>query len=152
LIFKYGEERYSRRIARSIVSGRPFTTTRRLAEVIEQCFPRFRKRPLHPATRTFQALRIEVNDELNMLTDFLVQIPDWLPPGGRAVVISFHSLEDRIVKQAMRNWQQKGLARILTKHVIRAGEPETQGNPRSRSAKLRAAEKQPTPKTADRQR
>lgn len=144
LIFKYGEERYSRRIARAIVSGRPITTTRRLAEVIERCFPRARKYPIHPATRTFQALRIEVNDELDVLTDFLDQIPDWLPPQGRAVLISFHSLEDRLIKQAMRQWQQRGLARILTKHVVVASETEKKQNRRSRSAKLRAAERQST--------
>ncbi|MDD5542028.1 MAG: 16S rRNA (cytosine(1402)-N(4))-methyltransferase RsmH [Acidobacteriia bacterium] len=141
LIFKYGEERYSRRIARAIVSGRPITTTRRLAEVIARCFPRARKYPIHPATRTFQALRIEVNDELDVLTDFLDHIPDWLPAQGRAVLISFHSLEDRLVKQAMREWQRRELARILTKHVVVAGETERRQNRRSRSAKLRAAER-----------
>lgn len=141
LIYKYGEERYSRRIARAIVARRPFTSTTELAEVVARCFPRNRKQRIHLATRTFQALRISVNDELNVLVRFLEEIPPLLTPGGRAVVISFHSLEDRLVKQAFREWQRKSLARILTPHVVTASESERQINPRSRSAKLRAAER-----------
>ncbi len=141
LIFQYGEERYSRRIARAIVARRPITTTTRLAEVVAGCFPRSQHRRIHPATRTFQALRIYVNDELNRLPEFLNEIPARLVPRGRAVIISFHSLEDRLVKQAFREWQRQALARILTPHVVRADESEQEMNPRSRSAKLRAVER-----------
>ena len=143
LIFQYGEERLSRRIARAIVARRPLASTQQLAEVVSRCYPRSRGHRIHPATRTFQALRIYVNDELNKLPQFLESIPSRLTPGGRAVVISFHSLEDRLVKQTFREWQRQALARILTPHVVIAGEEERQGNPRSRSAKLRAIEKLP---------
>jgi 16S rRNA (cytosine1402-N4)-methyltransferase len=141
LIYRYGEERYSRRIARAIVSHRPVSSTTQLAEVVARCFRSGRRQRIHPATRTFQALRIVVNDELSALSRFLDEIPALLPPGGRAVIISFHSLEDRPVKQAFRAWQKRGWARILTPHVVTASETEKRFNPRSRSAKLRAAER-----------
>ncbi len=141
LIYAYGEERYSRRIARAIVARRPLRTTTELADLIVRCYPKRRSHRIHPATRTFQALRIYVNDELNRLPQFLNSILAILGPGGRAVIISFHSLEDRLVKQTFREWQRQSLAHILTPHVITAGEAEQKLNPRSRSAKLRAAER-----------
>jgi 16S rRNA (cytosine1402-N4)-methyltransferase len=139
LFWKYGEERYSRRIARKIVEIRrqqPFETTEQLADVVRGCVPRPRGRQIDPATRVFQALRIAVNDELGALERFLAILPSCLRPGGRAVLISFHSLEDRRVKHAFRekkNWQ------VLTKKPIQASEEELRLNPRARSAKLRAA-------------
>jgi 16S rRNA (cytosine1402-N4)-methyltransferase len=139
LFWKYGEERYSRRIARKIVEIRrqqPFETTEQLADVVRRCVPRPRGRQIDPATRVFQALRIVVNDELGALERFLAILPSCLRPGGRAVIISFHSLEDRRVKHAFRekkNWQ------VLTKKPIQASEEELRLNPRARSAKLRAA-------------
>jgi 16S rRNA (cytosine1402-N4)-methyltransferase len=139
LFWKYGEERYSRRIARKIVEIRrqqPFETTEQLADVVRRCVPRPRGRQIDPATRVFQALRIAVNDELGALERFLAILPSCLRPGGRAVIISFHSLEDRPVKHAFRekkNWQ------VLTKKPIQASEEELRLNPRARSAKLRAA-------------
>ncbi|MBI3741770.1 MAG: 16S rRNA (cytosine(1402)-N(4))-methyltransferase RsmH [Chloroflexi bacterium] len=136
LIYEYGEERASRRIARAIVAARPIRTAVQLAHVIERAVGRHGR--IHPATRTFQALRIEVNRELDVLQKTLEQIPDLLAPNGRVVVISFHSLEDRIVKNFLRN--EKSL-RVLTKHPIRPTNEETLANPRSRSAKLRAAER-----------
>jgi 16S rRNA (cytosine1402-N4)-methyltransferase len=138
LIFAYGEERFSRRIARRIVAARATglpQTTGELAALIRRCVPR--SRGIDPATRTFQALRIAVNDELGALERLLKQLPDCVKPGGRIVIISFHSLEDRRVKQAFRSahWS------VLTKKPIVAGEDETRANPRSRSAKLRAAQR-----------
>lgn len=141
LIYQYGEERYSRRIARAIVSHRPLSSTTQLAEVVARCLRSGRRQRIHPATRTFQALRIAVNEELNSLSRFLDEIPALLPPGGRAVIISFHSLEDRPVKQAFREWQKRGWVRILTPHVVTSSETEKRTNPRSRSARLRAAER-----------
>jgi 16S rRNA (cytosine1402-N4)-methyltransferase len=149
LIYQLGEERFSRRIARAIVAHRPLTSTIQLAAIVADCFPRAVRQRIHPATRTFQALRIYVNDELNVLKRFLDDMPSWLAPGGRAVVISFHSLEDRLVKQAFRQWEKESLARILTKHVVTASDDERQSNPRSRSAKLRAAEKHSESEEAD---
>ncbi|MGB7621052.1 MAG: 16S rRNA (cytosine(1402)-N(4))-methyltransferase RsmH [Terriglobia bacterium] len=141
LIFHYGEEHFSRRIARAIVAHRPITDTTQLADVVARCIRGGRKQRIHPATRTFQALRIFVNEELDVLSRFLEEMPSLLAPGGRAVIISYHSLEDRLVKQSFREWQKRGLARILTAHVVTSGENERKANPRSRSAKLRAAEK-----------
>ena len=149
VIFEMGEERFSRRIARAIVAHRPLTSTVQLAAIVADSFPRAARQRIHPATRTFQALRIYVNDELNVLKRFLDDMPSWLAPGGCAVVISFHSLEDRLVKQAFREWEKKSLARILTKHVVTASDDERQSNPRSRSAKLRAAEKRSDRPEAD---
>ena len=139
LIYEYGEERLSRRIARKIVEQRPFQTTTELSEAIAQCVPKkYRYGRIHPATRTFQALRIAVNAELEMLKTFLMHAPDWLLPGGRLVIISFHSLEDRIVKHAFR---QDDRLKIVTKKPVVATEEEVATNPRARSAKLRVAEK-----------
>ncbi len=139
IFFKYGEERLSRRIARRIVEQRPFETTTQLAEAIAYAVPRqYRYGRIHPATRVFQALRIVVNDELSSLETFINRAPDWLAPGGRIGIISFHSLEDRIVKHSLR---ASHLLKILTKKPITAQEDEIKQNPRSRSAKLRFAEK-----------
>jgi 16S rRNA (cytosine1402-N4)-methyltransferase len=139
LIYQYGEERYSRRIARAIVQRRheqPIETAAELAELVRRCVPRSPHERIDPATRTFQALRIAVNDELKSLEIALRRIPDCLRPGGRLVVISFHSLEDRRVKEAFRHddrWQ------VLTQKPVRPDEDEVARNPRARSAKLRAA-------------
>jgi 16S rRNA (cytosine1402-N4)-methyltransferase len=141
VIYEFGEERYSRRIARRIVEARrekPIHTAAELAQLVRRCVPRSPKEKIDPATRTFQALRIAVNDELGALDRLLRDLPDCLAPGGRAVIISFHSLEDRRVKEAFR---ADSRYEVLTKKPIVAGEPEVSANPRSRSAKLRAARK-----------
>jgi 16S rRNA (cytosine1402-N4)-methyltransferase len=139
LIFNYGEERLSRRIARRIVDRRPFSSTTDLAEAIASAVPRqYRYGRIHPATRTFQALRIAVNQELTVLESWLDQAVDWLKPAGKIAVITFHSLEDRIVKHRFKASSQ---LRVLTKKPILAQEEELAANPRSRSAKLRIAEK-----------
>lgn len=144
LIYQLGEERFSRRIARKIVETRqrqPLETTEQLAELVRRCVPRprGRRQALDPATRTFQALRIAVNDELGALDRFLKALPKCLRPGGRAAVISFHSLEDRRVKQAFRDRQTW---EVLTRKPVQASDEEIQQNPRARSAKLRAARRQ----------
>ena len=141
VFWNYGEERYSRRIARKIVETRrraPLETTAQLADLVRSCVPRPRgqRRPIDPATRVFQALRIAVNDELGTLERFLAALPKCLKPGGRAVVISFHSLEDRRVKQAFRD---RSVWQALTPKPVQAGAEELRDNPRARSAKLRAA-------------
>ncbi len=137
--YTYGEERLSRRIARQIVASRPLETTTDLANVIWHCVPKsYRHGRIHPATRTFQALRICVNQELAVLEQLIEQAPHWLKPGGRLVVISFHSLEDRIVKHRFRAHPQLN---VITKKPIVAQVEETKANPRSRSAKLRIAER-----------
>ncbi len=141
LIYRFGEERRSRRLSRAIVRARPLRGTRQLAEVIERTAPRTSRERTHPATRTFQALRIAVNDELGELEKLLEAAPLLLAPGGRFIAVSFHSLEDRAVKQALRRWAERKVLTILTKHVIRPGAEETRQNPASRSAKLRAAER-----------
>jgi len=142
VIFKLGEERHSRRVARAIVKGRPFRLTTELAQVVTRAIPsRTALRHIHPATRTFQALRMAVNRELECLESLLAQAPGVLKPGGRVVILSFHSLEDRLVKWAFKAWQREGRARILTRRVLRPSEAEIAANPRSRSAKLRAAER-----------
>jgi 16S rRNA (cytosine1402-N4)-methyltransferase len=141
LIYQYGEERRSRRIARAIVRGRPVRNTVQLAEIIERAVPRAPRQKIHPATRTFQALRIAVNHELEELEALLNTAPLLLAPGGRMVVVSFHSLEDRLVKWAFRSWAQKQVLEILTKRVVTPSERETRENPASRSAKLRAAQR-----------
>jgi len=147
LIFRFGEERWSRRIARAIVEARqeePIRSTTALANVVSRAIPRrYWPRHIHPATRTFQALRIVVNDELGRLDRALAQAVDLLHPAGRVVVMSFHSLEDRVVKQEWRNMAAAGTVRILTKRPMRPGEAETTTNPRARSAKLRAVERLP---------
>jgi len=142
VIFKLGEERHSRRVARAIVKGRPYRLTTELAQVVTRAIPsRTALRHLHPATRTFQALRMAVNRELECLESLLAQALEVLKPGGRVVILSFHSLEDRLVKWAFKAWQREGRARILTRRVVRPSEAEIAANPRSRSAKLRAAER-----------
>lgn len=139
IFYHYGEERLSRRIARRIVEQRPFQTTTELAEAIAYAVPKkYRYGRIHPATRSFQALRIAVNQELEVLDTLLEKAPCWLKPGGRLVIISFHSLEDRRVKQAFRHQSQ---LQIITKKPITATAAEVETNPRSRSAKLRVAEK-----------
>ncbi|WP_337173062.1 16S rRNA (cytosine(1402)-N(4))-methyltransferase RsmH [Paludisphaera sp.] len=141
-IYEYGEERFSRRIARRIVEtrdARPLETTGQLAELVRRCIPgKLRHGPIDPATRVFQALRILVNDELGHLDKILAELPGILAPGGRAAIISFHSLEDRRVKWAFRNddrWT------VLTRKPVTATAEETAVNPRARSAKLRVAER-----------
>jgi 16S rRNA (cytosine1402-N4)-methyltransferase len=147
LIYHLGEERYSRRIARAIVRTRmndPIETTRKLAVVIEQAVPSsYRHGRIHCATRTFQALRIAVNRELDVLEPALRDAVDILAPGGRVCAVSFHSLEDRIVKNTFRALATgpEALLRLLTKKPIMASENERSRNPRSRSAKLRVAER-----------
>lgn len=140
LFWKYGEERYSRRIARRIVAERqrtPLATTEQLAELIRHSVPRSRRRlVLDPATRVFQALRIAVNDELAALEALLQTLPHCIKPGGRAVLICFHSLEDRRVKRAFADRQTW---HVLTRKPVQATEEEVSRNPRARSAKLRAA-------------
>lgn len=143
LIYEFGEERRSRRIARAIVRSRPIRSTAQLAEVISAAARPMNQaeRRIHPATRTFQALRIFVNQELKDLRALLDAAPRVLKPGGRLVIISFHSLEDRIVKDALREGVKLGHYELLTKKPVTAGEEEIERNPRSRSAKLRAAER-----------
>jgi len=137
IFYTYGEERLSRRIARRIVEHRPFETTTELAEAIARSVPpKYRYGRIHPATRVFQALRIAVNRELEMLEQFLSLAPQWLQPNGRLVIISFHSLEDRLVKHSFRGHDD---LTVLTKKPIEAQDAEVQQNPRSRSAKLRIA-------------
>jgi len=142
LIYEYGEERRSRRIARAIVRGRPVTTTGQLARIAASAAPPMKQGHIHPATRTFQALRIYVNRELDEIKALLEAAPRLLKPSGRLAVISFHSLEDRIVKDSLREGAHQGAWEILTRKPVTAGEEETDRNPRSRSAKLRAAERQ----------
>ncbi len=139
LFYHYGEERLSRRFARRIVERRPLSTTTELAELIFYASPpSYRHGRIHPATRVFQALRIGVNRELEVLEQLLGRAIPWLKPGGRLVVISFHSLEDRIVKHRMKESPE---LKVLTKKPILAQETELQQNPRARSAKLRVAER-----------
>ena len=158
VLFDYGEERFARRIARTIVEKRalsPITTTRQLAELIENATP-LREKHKHPATRTFQAIRIEINSELDELTAVLQQSARVLGPGGRLVVISFHSLEDRIVKRFIRNEsgakydpgkfpvKEVDIAKGILKRVgkaLKADQQETFQNPRARSAIMRVAER-----------
>jgi len=147
VIYEFGEERRSRRIARAIVRSRPIRSTAQLAEVISAAARPMNPgqdqyaRRIHPATRTFQALRIFVNHELDDLRELLQAAPQLLKPGGRLVVISFHSLEDRMVKDALREGGKRGQYQVLTKKPVTAGEEEVDRNPRARSAKLRAAER-----------
>ena len=138
LIFQLGEEGRSRRIARAIVRARPVHTTGQLAKLIEQAVPRTGK--IHPATQTFMALRIAVNEENEELEALLGAIPSLVKPGGRVVVLTFMSLEDRKVKQGFQALAREGRANILTRHVVRPAEEEIRDNPPSRSAKLRALE------------
>ncbi len=144
LIYEYGEERRSRRIARAIVRGRPIATTGELARIVAQAAPTMKHERIHPATRTFQALRIHVNHELDEIKALLEAAPKLLKPSGRLVVIDFHSLEDRILKDSLRDGAQKGIWTVLTKRPVTPGEEEVEQNPRARSAKLRAAERTKT--------
>ena len=138
LIFQYGEERRSRRIARAIVRARPLRTTGQLARVVEEAVPRTGR--LHPATQTFMAIRIAVNGELEELDALLALAPKLMKPGGRIVIITFMSLEDRRVKQSFQSLARAGQAILLTRHVVRPSDEEVASNPASRSAKLRAIE------------
>jgi 16S rRNA (cytosine1402-N4)-methyltransferase len=139
MIYRYGEERFSRRIARRIVerrTGQPIRTAGELARLVRSCVPRSRGHAIDAATRTFQALRIAVNEELRSLERALTHLPDCLRAGGRVVVISFHSLEDRLVKTAFRDDPRFD---VLTRKALRPTDAEIARNPRSRSAKLRVA-------------
>ncbi len=140
LIYEYGEERRSRTVARAIVRGRPVRSTGQLARIVASAVPPMKF--IHPATRTFQALRIFVNHELDEIRALFEAAPSLLKPSGRLVVISFHSLEDRIAKDSIREGTQQGIWKALTRKPVIAGEEEQGRNPRSRSAKLRAAERQ----------
>jgi len=141
VIYEFGEERRSRRIARAIVRARPLRSTAHLAQVVAAALPAMKHQRIHPATTTFQAIRIFVNHELEDLRALLNAAPQvLLPSTGRLVVISFHSLEDRIVKNVMREGAKSGVYRLLTKKPVTASEEEVDRNPRARSAKLRAAE------------
>ncbi|MFH1753119.1 MAG: 16S rRNA (cytosine(1402)-N(4))-methyltransferase RsmH [Candidatus Omnitrophota bacterium] len=142
ILRKYGEENFSGRIAKAIVKNRPLETTLDLAETIRAAVPtHYRYGRIHPATRTFQALRIAVNGELEALDGVLDQIPGTLAKGARACIISFHSLEDRIVKNRFREYGRGGVLKVITKKPIRPTPEEVAYNPRSRSAKMRAAER-----------
>jgi len=147
LIYEFGEERYSRRIARAIVAARKggrIERTTELARIVTGAMPAAVKRTrrgVHPATRTFQALRIAVNDEMASLDRLLEKLPELLGLGGRAGIISFHSLEDRRVKQAFAAWADTGRAKKLTRKPVTPAEDEMAANPRSRSAKLRGIER-----------
>lgn len=144
IIYHYGEERYSRRIARMIVEQRitaPLRSAADLANICRKCVPKvppWSKQHIDPATRTFQALRIAVNEELDSLSLFLKRAPEFIVPGGKIAIISFHSLEDRIVKNVFRDTPD---LTVITKKPIEAGNREREKNPRARSAKLRIAEK-----------
>src|ERR1700735_4518120 len=141
LIYEFGEERRSRRIARAIVRARPVTTTAQLARVVAGALGAMKGERIHPATRTFQALRIYVNAEMSEIDALLRLAPELLKVGGRLVAISFHSLEDRRVKDALREGARQGIYEVLTRKPLTAEAEETDRNPRARSAKLRAAER-----------
>jgi 16S rRNA (cytosine1402-N4)-methyltransferase len=145
LIYEYGDERRSRRIARAIVRGRPVTTTGQLSRIVASAAPAMKQDKIHPATRTFQALRIYVNRELDEIKALMEAAPTLLKPSGRLVVISFHSLEDRIAKDSLRDGAHQKIWEVLTKKPVTASDEETDRNPRSRSAKLRAAERTAKP-------
>lgn len=140
IIYGYGEERYARRVARGIVEARalkPIETSGQLAEIVKNSVPKGRFSKINPATKTFQALRIAVNDELGALREGIAKGFDYLAPQGRMAVISFHSLEDRIVKEFFRQRAQEGEATLATKKPIVPSDAEVKDNPKSRSAKLR---------------
>ena len=158
ILYQYGEERQSRSIARAIVASRPVSTTAELADIVSRAVRSRGRQKIHPATRTFQALRIAVNDELGQLARAMTQIPALLRPGGRVAIIAFHSLEDRLVKEWMRDnarkfrpdptllaggQEQIPVLALCNKKPIVPAAAEIQENPRSRSAKLRIAEKLP---------
>ncbi len=143
IIFEYGGERMSRRIARAIFEEErkgAITTTTQLAKLVRSVLPRsYERGRIDPATRTFQAFRIYANRELEHIENVMKRMPEIIKPGGRVAIITFHSLEDRIVKQGMQQWEQDGIAKKLTKKPIEPTEEEELTNPRSRSAKLRSA-------------
>jgi len=141
LLYREAEEHDSRRIARAIVKARPIRDTAHLATVVAGARKQWGRQKLHPATKTFLALRIAVNRELEELGQFLYRTPATLNSGGRWVILTYHSREDRPVKRAFQEAQRAGTLKVLTKHVITPGEEESRANPRSRSAKLRCAEK-----------
>src|SRR5216110_1820240 len=141
LLYREADEHDSRRIARAIVRARPIRVTAHLATTVAGSRKQWGRQRLHPATKTFLALRIAVNRELEELGQFLSRTPATMISGGRWVVLSYHSREDRLVKRAFQEGERAGTLRVLTKHVIRPTEEETAGNPRSRSAKLRCAER-----------
>jgi 16S rRNA (cytosine1402-N4)-methyltransferase len=141
LLYRNAEERDSRRIARAIVRARPIRSTEHLATVVAGARKARGRQKLHPATKTFLALRIAVNRESEELEQFLSRTPATLNSGGRWIVLSYHSLEDRLVKQAFLRLAREGSFRVLTKKVIQPGPEEVQKNPRARSAKMRVAEK-----------
>ena len=141
LIYEFGEERRSRRIARAIVRARPISTTAELARVISAAAPSMKGDKIHPATRTFQAIRIRVNNELGEIQSLLKGAGSLLRKDGRLVLISFHSLEDRLVKDAFKEAKDAKIFEVLTKKPVIADEEEQRRNPRSRSAKMRAARK-----------
>jgi 16S rRNA (cytosine1402-N4)-methyltransferase len=141
LLYQYGEERDSRRIARTIVRARPIRGTAHLATVVAGARTSRGRQKLHPATKTFLALRIAVNRELEALGQFLNRVPATLAPAGRWVVLSYHSLEDRLVKQKFQQLSREGAVEVLTRKVERPSEAEVAANPRARSAKMRVAEK-----------
>jgi 16S rRNA (cytosine1402-N4)-methyltransferase len=142
ILKEYGEERWHRRIARYLSENRPIRTTGQLRDMVLRAIPKgLKHQRIHPATRTFQALRIAVNRELESLSMVLDQCLPFLQPGGRICVISFHSLEDRIVKLRFRALAQSGVIKLITKKPLRPSEEEVQDNSRARSARLRAAEK-----------
>jgi 16S rRNA (cytosine1402-N4)-methyltransferase len=141
LLYREADERDSRRIARAIVRARPMRDTAHLATVVAGARKQWGRQRLHPATKTFLALRIAVNREMEELGQFLFRTPATLSSGGRWVVLSYHSREDRLVKHAFQEGEHQGTLKVLTKHVIRPSELEMAANPRSRSAKLRCAEK-----------
>ena len=141
LLYREADEHDSRRIARAIVRARPIRDTAHLATVVAGSRKQWGRQRLHPATKTFLALRIAVNREMEELGQFLSRVPATMNQGGRCVILTYHSREDRIVKQAFREAERQGELKVLTKHVVRPGEEEERANPRSRSAKLRCAEK-----------
>ena len=141
LIYEFGEQWRSRRIARAIVRSRPVTTTAQLARIVAGAAGSMKGERIHPATRTFQALRIYVNAELSEIDALLEAAPELVKPGGRLVVISFHSLEDRRVKDSLREGARQEIWEVLTRKPLTAEAEETDRNPRARSAKLRAAER-----------
>ena len=141
LLYRLGEERDSRRIARAIVRARPIRSTEHLATVVAGARTSRGRQKLHPATKTFLALRIAVNRELEALGQFLNRVPATLAPGGRWVVLSYHSLEDRLVKQKFQQLSREGVCAVLTRKVERPADAEIAANPRARSAKMRVAEK-----------
>jgi 16S rRNA (cytosine1402-N4)-methyltransferase len=138
LIYEFGEERRSRQIARAIVRARPIQTTAQLAKLIEGAVPRTGK--LHPATQTFMALRIAVNREFEEIDALLESLPRLVKPGGRVVVLTYHSLDDRKIKHGFQALAKQGRATLITRHVAKPTEQEVRDNPPSRSAKLRAVE------------